>query len=394
MKKILFLLALALGFASCSPVVHKKISKPMTPQENTVEVAVFEVNEMVPENAEIIGEIVIKDAGFATNCGWEAILEKAKTEVRAAGGNGLEILQHVYPNPWTSPCHQIFAHILNISDDIKPTELSEKAKAYFHDYIILNEGDTTQCNIIDETNDYLTFIYERQGVARRASLPKDRIISYHIDDPVALAELQYQRNKKQFIVRFGLDGGYAFRTAKIADGYSTDYKDYLWDLSRGPVLDANVRFNIKNMYSIGVHFDRFMSSNSAYFYAYDEMGNYHEGLVSDNVAINFIAVSAGYFATFNQKHRLFAEYLLGYMNYIDKGMEFEKPMNIKGGTVGMGVAIDYDYMISEHIGIGARVSYNNGVISKMNINGTEQDLVNAKEGLQRVNFKAGIRYYF
>lgn len=366
----------------------------MTPQESTVEVAVFEVNEMVPENAEIIGEIVIKDSGFTTDCDWETILEKAKTEVRAAGGNGLEILQHAYPNRFSgSSCHQIYANILNISDDIKPMELSKAAQQSFHDYVILKEGDTTQCNIIDETKNYLTFIYEGQGVARQASLPKDKIIGYHIDDPIALAELQHERTKKKFNVRFGLEGGYSFRTAKFASGLTSDYKEYLRKLMRGPVLGANVRFNVDNLYSIGIHYDRFMSSNSAYAYAYDDEGNYHEGIVSNDHTINFIAASFGYWGSFG-KHRLFSEYLFGYMNYIDNGVRFGESYSMDGATFGMGFVVDYDYMLTEHVGIGAGASYYLGRLSKINVNGYQQNLGNNKEGLQRFNLKAGVRYYF
>lgn len=392
MKKILFILILAVGFASCSPVVHKKITKPMTPKESTSEVAVFEMNAIVPDNAEIIGELKVSDPGFSFGCDWEAVLEKAKTEVRAAGGNGLEIIQHIYPNQYS--CHQIYANILNISDDIKPVELSEKARQNFHDYIILKEGDTTRCMIMEETKNGLFLIYEGQGVERRAVLPKEKIIAYHIDDPVALAEQQYQRHKKQFTARFGLEGGYAFRTARFADGLTNDYKDYLRKLMRGPVLGANVRFNIDNMYSIGVHYDRFMSSNAAYAYMYDDDGNYIEGSVSDDHTINFIAASFGYFMySKNQKHRFFAEYLFGYMNYVDNSVEFGDAYTLDGATFGMGAVIDYDYMLSKHVGIGAGVSYYWGALSKININGYEQNLGKNREGLQRVNLKAGVRFY-
>lgn len=383
---------LVLCFASCSPVVHKKITKPMAPKESTSEVAVFEMNAIVPDNAEIIGELKVSDPGFSFGCDWEAVLEKAKTEVRAAGGNGLEIIQHIYPNQYS--CHQIYANILNISDDVKPVELSEKAQQNFHDYIILKEGDTTRCMIMEETKNSLFLIYEGQGVARRAVLPKEKIIAYHIDDPVALAEQQYERHKKQFTARFGLEGGYAFRTARFADGLTNDYKDYLRKLMRGPVLGANVRFNIDNMYSIGVHYDRFMSRNAAYAYMYDDDGNYIEGTVSDDHTINFIAASFGYFMySKNQKHRFFAEYLFGYMNYVDNSVEFGDAYTLDGATFGMGAVIDYDYMLSKHVGIGAGVSYYWGALSKININGYEQNLGKNREGLQRVNLKAGVRFY-
>ncbi len=393
MRKIIPLFILVLGFASCSPIVHKNITKPLTPRESTTDVAVYDVGEMVPENTEVIGNIRITDSGFTTHCDWETILEKAMNEARAAGGNGLEILQHSYPNGHSS-CHQIAANILNIDPNCPPKEPSEFAQKNYHDYVILSEGDTTQCLVIDETKNMLSIVYEVQGVTRKAQLDKSKILAYHIDDPIALADLQYQKNKKVFHVRFGFDGGYAFRTARLADGLSNDYKDYLRELSKGPVMGANLRINIDKMYSLGIHYDRFTSSNSGYFYAYDDYGNYHEGLISSNHNINFIAASAGYhFTTPNEKHCFFFDYLLGYMNYHAIESDFGTDYIIEGATIGMGLTFDYDYMLSKHIGIGAGMSYYNGALSKAKVNGNEQNLNNNKEGLQRFNLKAGIRFY-
>ena len=260
MKKTLFLLFIALGFASCSPIAHKQIAKHLPPLDDTKNVAVYDIGEMPPDYAEVIGRVQVENG--LGRCDYERILEKAKKTAGKAGGNGLEILQHAYPGQ-VDLCHVIVAYILNIDPNNKPIELSEEAKENFHDYVVLKEGDTTRCIITDETDQTLTFVYEGQGIRRMAHLPKDKILDYHVDDPVALADMQYQRNKKIFHVRFGFDGGYAFRTARLPKDASSDYKDYLRKLTRGPVLGANVRFDIDKMYTIGIHYDRFMSSNSA-----------------------------------------------------------------------------------------------------------------------------------
>lgn len=391
MKKFVFLMALAVGFASCSPIVHKSISKPLTPLENTKNVVVYDIGEMPPDYAEVIGSMQVEN-GFC-RCDWDNILETAKKTARKAGGNGIEIIQHYYPGD-IDFCHIIVAYILNVDPNNKPIELSESAQQNFHDYVVLREGDTTRCIVTDETQNSLAFIYEGQGITRRARLSKDKILAYHIDDPVALADAIYQRDKKIFSVRFGFDGGYALRTAGISKDVTGDYKDYLRKLTRGPIMGANFRVNIDKMYTIGIHYDRFMSSNAGYFYAYDEYGDYHEGLISDNHVINFIAASAGYqMISSNEKHRFFFDYLVGYMDYTDTGEEFGTTFKINGATLGMGMLLDYDYMVSKHIGIGAGLSYYSAALSKMYINGHEQNLGKNKEGLQRVNFKAGVRFY-
>jgi hypothetical protein len=382
---------IALSFASCSPIVQKHISKPLTPLDETRKVVVYDIGEMPPKYAEVIGSVRVENG--LGRCDWDRILESAKKTARKAGGNGLEILQHAYPGD-IDFCHVIVANILNIDPNNKPIELSEEAKQNFHDYVILKEGDTTRCIITDETNSTLTFIYEGQGIRRRTQIPKDKILTYHVDDPVALADMQYQRNKKVFHVRFGFDGGYAFRTAKFADGLSSDYKNYLRKLSRGPVLGANLRFDIDKMYTIGIHYNRFMSSNAVQAYMYDDYGNYFEGIVSDRHTINFFAMTAGYqYISQNEKHRFFFDYLIGYMNYYDIGEQFGDKFTIDGATLGMGMVFDYDYMLSKHVGIGAGLSYYSAALSKMNVNGYENNLGKNKEGLQRLNFKAGIRFY-
>lgn len=392
MKKILFLLFIALGFASCSPIAHKQIAKHLPPLDDTKNVAVYDIDEMPPKNAEVIGRVHVENG--LCRCDYERILEKAKKTARDAGGNGLEILQHAYPGE-VDFCHVIVAHILNIDPNNKPAEPSEFAKKNFNDYVVLTEGDTTRCMITDENQQMLCFVYERQGLVRGAQIDKSKILAYHIEDPVALADLQYKRNKKDFTVRFGFDGGYAFRVAKLPSDASSDYKDYLRKLKRGPVAGANVRFNVDNMYTLGLHYNRFMSSNSAYFYAYDENGNYYEGPVSNDHVINFFAFSFGYygFNSKNEKHRLLLEYLIGYMNYYDYAEEYGYQYTVKGATLGMGMALDYDYMLSKHVGIGAGLSFYRGVLSKVYVNNYEENLGQNKIGLSRFNLTAGVRFY-
>lgn len=93
-KALLFLCALAVCFCSCSPKIHKQITKPLPPLDATSEVTVYDLSQVVPENAEVIGNVSVVDGGFTSRCDWEAVIEAAKQEARSAGGNGIEILQH------------------------------------------------------------------------------------------------------------------------------------------------------------------------------------------------------------------------------------------------------------------------------------------------------------
>lgn len=400
-KSLLFALALAAVciMSSCSPKVHKHIIKEMRPAPNDSEVTVYNIGEIVPENAEVIGNVSVLDGGFTSHCDWETVLETAKQEVRAAGGNGIEIVQHSYPGQNGSNCHQIAAYMLNICDDIEPIALSEAAKENFHDYVVMKDGDTIPCLVTDKTNSTITFLYERNGIRRLSSLPLTEVPHYYIDDPVELANRKAERNKKEYNVQIALNGGYAFRTAKFSTDISGDYKEYLRKLSQGPDYGASIRFNIKNGLTFGLHYDQFSSSNAAYFYTYDEEGNYNEGPVSNIHSLTFIGVSFGALtaSSRNGKHMLNFEALAGYYGYKDSAEEFGYKYTLSGHTFGLGLGFGYDYRITQHIAIGAEASYYIGALSKVTYDyGTYKEVVdlgNSREGLQRFNIKAGIRFY-
>ena len=78
---------LAFGLCSCSPKVHKHIIKEMHPVGNDTEVTVYGIGDVVPENAEVIGNVSVLDGGFTSHCDWETVLETAKQEVRAVSFN-------------------------------------------------------------------------------------------------------------------------------------------------------------------------------------------------------------------------------------------------------------------------------------------------------------------
>ena len=371
----------------------------MHPVGNDTEVAVYGIGDVVPENAEVIGNVSVLDGGFTSHCDWETVLETAKQEVRAAGGNGIEIVQHSYPGQNGSSCHQITAYMLNISDDIEPIALSEEAQEDFHDYVVMKDGDTIPCRITDKTNNTITFLYERNGIRRLTSLPLTDVPHHYIDDPVELANRKAQREKKEYNVQIALNGGYAFRTAKFSNDILGDYKDYLKKLMQGPDYGASIRFNIKNGITLGLHYDRFSSSNAAYVYTYDDEGNYYEGNVSNIHTLTFIGVSLGALTANSQngKHMLNVEGLAGYMGYKDSAEEFGYKYTLTGQTFGLGLAFGYDYRLTQHIAIGAEASYYIGALSKVTyddgINKEVIDLGNSKEGLQRFNIKGGIRFY-
>ena len=207
------------------------------------------------------------------------------------------------------------------------------------------------------------------------------------------------KTRQNYHVQIALNGGYAMRTARFSDDISGDYKNYLRKLMRGPVFGAAIRFNIKNGITLGLHYDKFLSSNATYVYTYDDEGNYYEGTMSNVHSITFIGVSLGALTANSQngKHMLNVECLAGYLGYEDSAEEFGYKYTLSGQTIGLGLGFGYDYRITQHIAIGVEASYYIGALSKATYDdGTYHEVVdlgNSKEGLQRFNIKAGIRFY-
>ncbi|MDR3140485.1 MAG: hypothetical protein LBU37_01965 [Tannerellaceae bacterium] len=78
------------------------------------DVKVFGVEDIEPDDAELLGTVKIDDSGFSTNCGLDVVIDKAKTEARKIGGNAIKITKHTPPSIWGSSCHQITADILKV----------------------------------------------------------------------------------------------------------------------------------------------------------------------------------------------------------------------------------------------------------------------------------------
>lgn len=402
MKKLVFLFSIISVLCSCSPRVHKQIIKQMPSADQQAKVTVYYVGDTVPENAEVIGAITVAGNETGVNCGWEAVIETANQEVRKAGGNGLEITKHLFPGQNGYPCHQIAGYILWIDDERGPIELSEMAKKAFQDMVVTKAGDTLPCQIIDVSQTHITFLYERNGISRLNNSSIAGFQSYYIKDQQAYNERRKEAKeneaKKKYHVQFAFNGGWSLRTASFPKNISGDYKNYLKKLSNAPDFGASMRININEGFNIGFHFDRYSRSNQGYFQGYvDE--NYVEGIISNHHTIDFYAVSLGLLscANNNWRHMLNTEFYIGYMGYKDKAEEFGLNYTLSGKTIGFGVGFGYDYRLTKNVAIGAELSYYQGIISTFlyddGVHKRDIELGDSKEGLGRLNLKAGLRFY-
>lgn len=129
MKRLLLLGLISISIVACSPKVSTNLTKTYPALDYQQEVIVIGISEEEPADATEIGIVKIGDSGFSSNCGWDVVIEKAKTEARKAGGNVIKITKHIPPSLMGSSCHRITAKILKVENANALTKLNENKNA-------------------------------------------------------------------------------------------------------------------------------------------------------------------------------------------------------------------------------------------------------------------------
>lgn len=150
------------SMASCSPKVITDISQQM-PATDASEVRVYDEGAIVPNTAQVIGQVRVTDGGFCPTkrCKYPIVLDIAKQETAKAGGNALFVRLHQQPDGH-STCHRITCDMLHLTDTIvDPTQanpLMEKAaveeKAFYNKMDKDNEIRQLPLNSISLTGGY------------------------------------------------------------------------------------------------------------------------------------------------------------------------------------------------------------------------------------------------
>ena len=368
---------LSFSLASCAGPVMKNLSKQLPPLENDAEVVVYDRGDTVPEHSEILGGIA-----FIRNTDWETLLETAKKEARAAGGNGIEIQLQVngYPRQDRRKAHLLSAFILNVNDSIEPSQPTPFEKNVFQDYVVMKEGDTIPCSIVFESKSHLQFVhgYERHGNRKAMSLPKTDLVSYHLEDPEALNKKQKERRLCDDQV--GVDCGYSFPS-----NFS---------------VSANARFVQDNDYStIGIHYDYSTTFNSHILAGSFGIIGAKAKRRTANQLLDVYLDGGIESPKINPRHRFYFDFLVGLFfgeiehSYWNNSYSEHIHAKTKSG-VGVGLDGGYDYMLSEHLGIGIALYEFFGIPILGTVNG-EVEVCNSKYyPLGTIELNAGLRYYF
>lgn len=128
MKKLLIICAAALAFSCASTVSTKLVNKNLQALPIGIPVLVLNENDPEPTAAALVGVIKIGDSGFTQDCGYDQVIEKAKTAARSAGANLVKITELKKPTTLGSTCYRIKANIYSSNDEQSTALL--KARVY------------------------------------------------------------------------------------------------------------------------------------------------------------------------------------------------------------------------------------------------------------------------
>lgn len=120
LHSLLRLLAVVLLLQSvgCAPKIFTSIQKSYPARPDDADVLVYYLSDTLPDRAEVLGKVEVRDNGMSTKCSYPEVLQRAKAEANKVGGNGLILTWHKEPSTFGSSCHQIAGDILLMPDSI------------------------------------------------------------------------------------------------------------------------------------------------------------------------------------------------------------------------------------------------------------------------------------
>ena len=269
------------------------------------------------------------------------------------------------------------------------------------DLIVTNSGDYINCKITKTTKEYIYFTFKYETEIRNTLLPVSQVSTWQ-KDYFSVSELPANYTIKDIYPRFrvAIDGGWQYRTAKLASGMDAALQEHYRNMKSGFHYDLQAAyFFIKSMGIEAMFSQQFFGNNLGYCTLTDNNGNLI-GAGEFNEKISFNYVGANYllrlFDSKNKNNWLFSVGF-GYMGYNDK-LSFDNVERLKltSGTLGTCMAIGYDIGISENFGIGFKLSllggtFNNYKQTKNGIATNETMPEKTFEGLGTVRLSVGLR---
>ncbi|WP_319503610.1 hypothetical protein [uncultured Draconibacterium sp.] len=260
------------------------------------------------------------------------------------------------------------------------------AFAFSQDLIVTAKGDSLNCKITKERDDFIYFTFKYDEEIRNTLLPHSeiKVFAYDFWEAPELLESDVKKQPGYQVLRFALNAGYGHRTAPLPDNIPGNLTSYYKDLKSGFAVEGHISGFTSEFLGFGLKYNWYTSSASS-----DQYGE-------EKVSISFIGPSVSTRFLSRDKNSAFVSSLImGRMGYADK--MYNGHTRLEGSTFGMGWDLGYDFNIAKNVALGFQLSLLAGTLTKVSLtNGmttTEIDLEDDEmEGLGRIDFSVGVRF--
>jgi hypothetical protein len=172
--------------------------------------------------------------------------------------------------------------------------------------------------------------------------------------------------------------------------------DYLKGLEDNINYEAGAKFYFFDKFTAGLKYSHFYTSNFLDNVGLlDNAGNIAAvGYIEDRVNIGFASVIFGKgFHIFNDKTFFEININPGIIFYNDQQHVVSYDLTYKGSSPGVELDFLLDFLLSEHFSIGLNFGYLGGKLKEWEVDGVT-DKLETPEKMDRINFDAGLSFYF
>lgn len=325
-------LFLLLAGAGCAPKVYTTLQKNYPPRPAGSEVQVFYLDDPVPDDAEVLGRVEVRDEGTATHCGYQSVVKLAKEETNRAGGNGLHIVWHQIPALNSGSCHQIAGDMLHLK---APSQA-----------VVPTSGPTTT------TASPTPAPTPQQPQQQAASRPAFKQTPFTLE----------------------LNAGYGMVVSKMEPLGSMSGNP-----RRGLHINAALRWASQRQVGVGLRYSGYFSSvqyNNSFF---------EEGRL--RLHVHYIAPELVMRQTIGRRWELHETLGVGYASYGESFRGLTASLDGFGGHLSFGA----EYRLSNHFALGLGMAGYRFLFPSQEILTTETD---ATQGITLLSINGGIRFLF
>lgn len=270
------------------------------------------------------------------------------------------------------------------------------------DLIVTSKGDSINCKITKERDDFIYFTFLVDQEVRKTLLQKSAVKTFSKDYfSQSLIPSDYQSPRQNYTkIRISVNGGYSYRFAKISESVPNEYRDYMKKLKSGNHFSIDGSYFLNESIGLGIKYSQFNSQEDfgTVNYDFNQDGRIDVGQMNDNMTISFVGpLVTSCIPSANKKNALFSNIAIGLLSYKDNGTMII-PVVLEGSTLGLVGDIGYQIGIAKNLSVAFTLSYTLGQLSKVEqtINGYTNTIElddDNHENLGRIDFSIGLVFH-